>query len=93
MRILDRLLTILILLPAFFSVAGQGIRINEIMSSNSATIADEDGDYSDWIELYNSGKDTVDLQGWGLSDNHDKPFKWIFPHKFIKFFIEGNPAE
>jgi hypothetical protein len=38
-----------------------------------------DGDYPDWIELYNSGGSPVDLQGYGLSDNPDLPYKWTFP--------------
>ena len=38
-------------------VCAQGMAINEIQSANSKTIADEDGDYPDWIELYNSGSD------------------------------------
>lgn len=57
----------------------QNIKINEIMSSNSSAKADDDGDYSDWIELYNDGQETVQLEGWGLSDSYDNPFKWIFP--------------
>lgn len=54
------------------------IVINEFMSSNSNTLADEDGDYSDWVELYNHGATTVSLYGCGLSDN-DNPFRWTFP--------------
>lgn len=57
----------------------QGLVINEIMSSNAETIADDDGDYSDWIELYNSGTDTVHLEGWSLSDSYANPLKWVFP--------------
>ena len=49
------------------------------MSSNSITIADEDGDFSDWIELYNPTQHRIDLKGWGLSDNTSNPFKWVFP--------------
>ncbi|MCC5844288.1 MAG: CotH kinase family protein [Verrucomicrobia bacterium] len=49
------------------------------MSSNGVTIADEDGDFEDWIELYNYGSEEVDLSGWGLSDDYDSPFKWVFP--------------
>lgn len=55
------------------------IRINEVVSSNNATIADEDGDYSDWIELHNTGSTAVDLTGWGLTDVPATPFKWVFP--------------
>ena len=58
---------------------GQEIVINEIMSSNASTIADEDGDYPDWIELYNYGEDAVDLAGWGLSDDPENLFRWVFP--------------
>ncbi|MGM0531346.1 MAG: CotH kinase family protein [Bacteroidota bacterium] len=55
------------------------IIITEIMASNSETISDEDGDYPDWIELYNNGNDTVNLKDWGLSDDDDEPFRWVFP--------------
>src|SRR5690554_2773738 len=59
------------------------ILINELMSSNSNTIADEEGDFSDWIELYNPTEETVNLKGWGLSDNISNPFKWVFPEVTI----------
>ncbi|MFC1537854.1 CotH kinase family protein [Candidatus Latescibacterota bacterium] len=53
--------------------------INEIMSSNTNTFQDEDGDYPDWIEIYNPGDTSIDLTGYGLSDRPDNPYKWIFP--------------
>ena len=37
-----------------FQTQGQ-LFINELMSNNQSTIQDADGDYSDWIELYNAG--------------------------------------
>jgi hypothetical protein len=61
------------------AVYGQQVVINEIMASNSYTLADEDGDYPDWIELYNRGMDTTSILDWGVSDESDEPFKWIFP--------------
>jgi hypothetical protein len=61
------------------TLSAQQLLINEFMSSNQATIADEDGDYEDWIELYNSGNEAINLKDHGLSDNHDEPFRWIFP--------------
>jgi autotransporter-associated beta strand protein len=53
--------------------------ISEFQSSNGATLLDEDGDPSDWVELYNRGSSSVNLTGWGLSDSTDDPFKWVFP--------------
>jgi hypothetical protein len=61
------------------SSLAQSIKVNEIMASNSTSVADDDGDFSDWIELYNAGQKTVQLEGWGLSDNYDNPYKWVFP--------------
>ena len=56
---------------------------NEVMSSNSSTIADEDGDFSDWIELYNAGDAAVDLSGYGITDDPDDEFKWTFPAAIV----------
>ncbi len=39
------------------------IVINEGSNKNYQTIADEDGEYEDWIELYNAGTSAVDLFG------------------------------
>ena len=36
-------------------------RINEIMSNNDSTIADSDGDFSDWIELHNPDEEDINL--------------------------------
>jgi hypothetical protein len=63
--------------------AAATVVINEVMSSNSATVQDPDGDYSDWVELYNSGPGAVDLAGWGLSDDPTEPQKWTFPSQTI----------
>ena len=61
------------------AAAGQEVVINEFVSSNSSGLADEDGDYSDWLESLNRGAETVDLAGWGLSDRVGEPFRWEFP--------------
>lgn len=54
------------------------IVINEIVASNGSSLIDEDGDSPDWIELYNSTDSTVNLSGFGISDDLDEPFKYIF---------------
>ncbi len=53
--------------------------INEFVSSNGTILADEDGDFEDWIELYNTSTTETDLTDWGLSDSNANPFKWRFP--------------
>lgn len=59
------------------------VRLNEVMASNGVTMADEDGDYSDWIELVNIGSEPLALGGFGLSDNLGQPFRWVFPEVWI----------
>lgn len=73
------------LLCLFFSdVQAQEVFINEVVSSNSSIVADEDGDYNDWVELYNNGQTSISLSGFGLTDNPAQPFKWIFPDVTIE---------
>ncbi len=64
--------------------SGTEIVINEIMAANLDIIADEDGDFADWIEIYNSGSQSVSLEGWGLSDDYERPFRWVFPDIVIQ---------
>jgi hypothetical protein len=63
-----------------FSGFGQNIVINEILTSNTTINTDEDGSYQDWVELYNNGPASVNLNGYGLTDDPTLPFKWIFPN-------------
>ena len=61
------------------AAAAPSVVISEIMAGNSSTLADEDGDYSDWIELYNSSTNTVNLGGWFLTDKATNLTQWGFP--------------
>lgn len=65
-------------LPDFLLANGVPV-INEIMASNNNTLADRDGDFPDWIEIYNPGGTTINLENWALSDDENQPRKWIFP--------------
>jgi hypothetical protein len=49
------------------------------MASNDATQADQDGEFDDWIELYNNSGSAIDLEGYFLSDDADELMKWSFP--------------
>ena len=62
-----------------FQTAAQVV-INEGSNRNYSTIADEDNEYPDWIELYNAGTDTVDLFDYALTNNIATPTEWTFPH-------------
>ena len=53
--------------------------INEFMASNDETAADQDGEFDDWIELYNNGTSMIDLAGYALSDDVEELTKFIFP--------------
>lgn len=56
--------------------------INEFMASND-TIADQDGEYDDWIELYNNTDTEIVLNGYYLSDDGSKLTQWAFPDTSI----------
>jgi hypothetical protein len=59
------------------------VRVNEVMSSNGDTLEDENGDSPDWLELHNAGGEPVNLEGYGLSDNPNRPYKWVFGNTTI----------
>lgn len=61
--------------------------INEFMASNDVTAADQDGEYDDWVELYNNSDSSIDLGGYFLSDDPEELMKWEFPAGTV---IEGK---
>ena len=62
------------------TVVGASIRINEFLANNTSnTLADEDGDTPDWIELHNPDGGSVSLNGFYLSDDPGNPTKWQLP--------------
>ena len=56
-----------------------GVYITEVMASNDSVETASGVDYVDWVELYNSSSEWVDLSGYGLSDNIGRARKWQFP--------------
>ncbi|MEN8796874.1 MAG: lamin tail domain-containing protein, partial [Akkermansiaceae bacterium] len=53
--------------------------ITEFMASNDAVIADEDGDFEDYIEIFNPTSSPLDLAGHYLACNENSPLRWQFP--------------
>ena len=66
-------------LSAFIQTSSAAVFISEMMAANSQTLADEDGEFSDWIELFNSGAAAVPLDGWFLTDEPGNLAKWRMP--------------
>jgi hypothetical protein len=61
------------------SVSAQTVLINEFCASNQTLIEDFEGEFSDWLELFNPGPDPAGLAGCTLSDNRGNIRKWVFP--------------
>ena len=62
------------------SVEAQGdVIISEFMADNATTLADEDGQFSDWIEIHNPTLNPINLLGYSLTDDPGLLTKWEFP--------------
>jgi len=53
--------------------------INEVLARNDLTNPDPQGDYEDWIEIYNASEELVNVAGMYLTDDPSEPTKWRFP--------------
>jgi hypothetical protein len=69
----------------FFTLSVSGsLVINEFLADNETTIADQDGEYDDWIEIYNNESQAINLGGYYLSDDLAAPDAWMFPDTIIE---------
>ena len=75
------------------------LHINELMAANRQTVADEYGEYDDWVEIYNSGDSTIRLDGLYLSDDMREPTKWqirgieIASKDYQLFWLDGDRTQ
>ena len=65
--------------PTEAPVWSRDIVLSEVCPKNEGSIRDADGEFSDWVELENTGSETVSLKGWYLSDKEDQLYLWPFP--------------
>ena len=64
----------------FLGIHAQGNPvISEFMADNRTTAPDENGDFSDWIEIHNPATTAIALDGWYLTDTVANLKKWQFP--------------
>lgn len=73
------LCTLLFFLSNFQSISAGKLVISEFMAINSANLQDEDNEFSDWIEIQNTGDSSESLKGYYLTDNTLNLTKWKFP--------------
>ncbi len=84
MQIFKLFFLLLFLFFMIINLGAQPLYINEFMSSNATYMADEDGDYEDWLEIYNADTVAINLMGYGLTDDSLNPYKWVFPDVSIQ---------
>lgn len=65
--------------PTGAMAASETVWISELMAQNDNTVTDDFGAYSDWIEIHNGGAETVNLEGYSLTDDPADLRKWQFP--------------
>jgi len=59
------------------------IVISEFMADNESGLHDEDGDESDWIEVFNGNQVVASLEGWYLTDSPRNLTRWRIPRVSI----------
>ncbi len=70
--------------------------ISEFMANDQRGLRDDDGDRSGWIEFYNPGTATINLNGWHLTDDSTNLTKWrlpevlLLPEKYLVVFASGK---
>jgi len=72
------------LLFASMAAFSQNPVINEVCYVNRLSLTSIEGKSPDWIEIYNPGPGTINMNGFYLSDKSDNPLKWRFPEYLIE---------
>ncbi len=67
--------------------AQNDLTINEFLADNVDDTPDPEGEFDDWIEMYNKSSEPLDLTNFFLTDDIEDLEKWPFPAGTM---IEGN---
>jgi len=93
-----------LLLFCISSTVSAQLTVNEIMASNSSVIADNEGQYDDWIEIYNASGVSINLAEYYLTDDSDNLTKWKIPNTssaqttinangYLIFWLDNDPEQ
>lgn len=86
---------LLAVIPAAL-LAAEPLAITEFAASNTTGLQDENGDRPDWVEIFNSSTNVVNLDGWFLTDSPGNLTRWRFPatnlapQSFLVVFASGK---
>ena len=79
--------------------SGGTLIINEVCTANHQSLVSETLDTPDWVELYNGSGKTLQLKGYGLTDNPKQSYKYTLPEislepggYLIVYFTGGSEA-
>ena len=81
-----------------------GLVVNEFLAKNNACCTDENGEYDDWVEIYNGTDAPVDIGGMYFSDRRDDPDPYRIPNTdaslttipaegFLVLWCDGQPEQ
>ncbi len=96
-----RFFLLAITLLFFTQMPWADLLINEFLTDGEEL--DDYGNPIEWIEIHNSGEETINLKGYGLTDDPLVPRKWVFPtieleaSSYLQILTSGygfyNPGE
>ena len=81
-----------------------GVIINEFLAKNNACCTDENGEFDDWVEIYNGTSSPVNIGGMYFSDSHDDPDPYMIPNTnaslttipaegYLVLWCDGQPEQ
>ena len=81
--------------------AGPGgtLILNEVCTANHESLVSEALGTPDWVELYNGSQKTLNLKGYGLTDNPKQSYKYTLPEvqlepgAYLLIYFAGGSEE
>lgn len=82
----------------------EGLIINEFLAKNNACCTDENGEYDDWVEIYNRTDAPINIGGMYFSDRQDDPDPYKIPKtdasmttvptdRYLVLWCDGQPEQ